>query len=65
MSRFPRAYVNQVKKDDSTMVYVPTETMDIGARRSGLPSSASQGPASIEHVGKSATGSGGDKKGRK
>jgi len=54
--RTPRAYVNDVKKDDATMVYVPFETMGIGARRSAMPKSASEGPKSIEHVGTSAGG---------
>ena len=52
--RMPRPYVNDVKKDDAMMVYVPTETMDIGARRSGLPAAASGGPRSLEHVGSTA-----------
>ena len=59
--KFPKPYINDVKKDDSTMVYPPIETMDIGARRSALPSSASTGPKSLEHVGTSAGGGGGKK----
>lgn len=54
--RTPKPYVNDVSKDDSILVYVPTETMDIGARRSGLPKSASTGPKPIEHVGSTAGG---------
>ena len=60
--KFPKPYINDVKKDDSIMVYPPTETMDIGARRSALPSSASTGPRSLEHVGGSAGSNGASKK---
>ena len=49
--RFPKPYVESVKKDEAIMVYVPTDKMDIGARTSGLPDSASKGPMSLEHVG--------------
>ena len=56
----PKPYQNDVKKDESTMVYVPTDNMDIGARKSGMPKSASAGPKSLEHVGGSA-GRGGKK----
>ena len=59
--KFPKPYINDVKKDDSIMVYPPIETMDIGARRSALPASASTGPKSLEHVGTSAGGGGGKK----
>lgn len=52
--RFPKAYVNDVKKDDSMMVYVQMDKMDIGARESGKPKMASTGPKSLEHVGSSA-----------
>ena len=56
--RFPKAYTSEVKKDESLMIMVPTATMGIGARKSGLPNTVSTGPASIEHVGKSASGKG-------
>jgi hypothetical protein len=56
MSKFPKPYINDVKKDESIMIYVPTETMDIGARKSALPPSASTGPKSLEHVGGSSSG---------
>lgn len=49
--KIPGPYVNDVKKDDSLMQYVPMETMDIGARKSGMPNRASEGPKSLEHVG--------------
>jgi hypothetical protein len=51
--RIPGPYVHDVKVDDGLMVYPPFPTMDIGARKSGLPSEASMGPKSIEHVGDS------------
>lgn len=54
--RFPRAYVNQVKKD-SIMEYVPFDTLDIGARKSGLPKSAKPEKMGIDHVGGTASGS--------
>ena len=52
--RIPKPYINDVSKDDSIMVYVPMDKMDIGARSSGLPKSASTGLKSLEHVGGSA-----------
>ena len=52
--RIPKPYINDVSKDDSIMVYVPMDKMDIGARSSGLPKSASTGPKSLEHFGGSA-----------
>lgn len=56
--RFPRPYVNDAKKDEEIMVYVPFETMGIGARKSGLPNKATDGSQlNIEHVGDS-TGNG-------
>lgn len=64
MSRFPKPYVNDVKRDDSTMVYVPMDTMNIGARNSGLPKNNMNGAKSLEHVGGSA-GSGNSGKGKK
>ena len=54
--RFPKAYTSDVKRDDSLMVYTTFDTMGIGARKSGLPKAASEGPKSIEHVGSSAGG---------
>lgn len=60
--KFPGPYMNSVEKDSSVMEYVPTDTMDIGARKSALPGSKelSGSPArgmSIDHVGGS-TGKG-------
>ena len=49
--KIPGPYQNDVKKDDGLMVYVPMDTTDIGARKSGLPSTASTGPKSLEHTG--------------
>ncbi len=54
--RFPKAYTAEVKRDDNLMEYTTFSTMSIGARKSGLPTAASTGPKSIEHVGKSASG---------
>jgi hypothetical protein len=48
-----------VKKDESVMVYIPTDKMGIGARASGLPSQASDTEKmSLQHVGGSAGMSG-------
>ena len=49
--RFPKAYKDTVKRDDSMMVYTTFDKMGIGARSSGLPKEASAGPKSLEHVG--------------
>lgn len=54
MSNFPKPYVNDVVKNESLMVYVPTDHMGIGARKAALPKAASEGPKSLEHVGGSA-----------
>lgn len=52
----PKPYINDVKQDDSTMVYVYSfDSTGIGARKSGMPSSASMGPKSLEHVGENAS----------
>ena len=54
--KFPGPYINDVKEDESVMEMVPRETMDIGARRSGLPKASDMAgdPArsmTISHVG--------------
>ena len=49
--KIPGPYQNSVKVDDGLMVYPPFEKMDIGARNSGLPGSASAGPKALQHVG--------------
>lgn len=62
--RFPGPFLNDCKKDESVMEYVPTDTLDIGARKSGMPpatgeNSMSGDPArsmNIAHVGNSSTG---------
>jgi hypothetical protein len=54
--RFPKAYTDQVRRDDNLMVYTSMDHMGIGARKSGTPKSASEGPHSLEHVGKNAAG---------
>jgi len=60
--RFPRPYVNEVKRDDSLMEYTKFENNDIGARKAGMPKVISEGPKALEHVGQSASGAGGMKK---
>jgi hypothetical protein len=56
--RFPRAYVNTVKKDPM-MEYVPFDNTEIGARKSGVPKSLSSTDKclSLDHVGGTASGS--------
>lgn len=54
--RFPKAYVNDVKKD-SIMEYVPFESMDIGARPSGQPKTIKHQGMGLDHVGGTASGS--------
>lgn len=49
--KIPGPYMNDVKIDKGLMQYPPFETMDIGARSSGLPGSASNGPKNLQHVG--------------
>jgi hypothetical protein len=51
--KFPRATLNDVppENSDPMIVMVPMSTMDIGARRSGMPNEASTGPKPIVHVG--------------
>lgn len=52
--RFPKAYDASVKRDDKLMQYTTIEHMGIGARKSGTPKAASEGPKSLEHVGSTA-----------
>ena len=56
--KFPKAYTADVKRDDGLLVYTTFPTMGIGARKSGLPNTVSEGPKAIDHVGKSASGKG-------
>lgn len=63
--RIPKPYVNDVKVDEGLMEYVPFPKMDIGARQSGLPNSASTGPKGIDHVGKGDGNRGPGKKDRR
>jgi hypothetical protein len=57
-SKFPGAYQNDTKQDDSTMHYVRDggfENLDIGARKSGMISSV-RNEMGIDHVGNSTPG---------
>jgi hypothetical protein len=56
MSKFPKPYVNNVKKD-SIMQYVPMEKTDIGSRSSGMPKDAKSQGMGLDHVGGTASGS--------
>ena len=56
MSRFPRPYVNNVRKDP-IMEYVPFERTGIGSRSSGLPKDVKADNLNLEHVGGTAGGS--------
>lgn len=54
--RFPKAYVNTVKKDP-IMETVPFDTLSIGARSSGLPKNVKGEKMGLDHVGGTAGGS--------
>lgn len=58
--RFPKPYVNDIPNPEtvSGIEYVPFRQMDIGARKSGMPGSASNGPRKIDHVGTAASAKG-------
>jgi hypothetical protein len=49
--KIPGPYVHDIGVDNGLMEYTQFPTMGIGARNSGLPGSASEGPKSLEHVG--------------
>ena len=52
---FPAPYINDVKEDDSIMIRVGQDKMDIASRSSGLPKEITSGSMNIEHVGSGAT----------
>jgi len=57
--KFPGPYQNDVPTNPETVAgieYVPFRNMDIGARKSGMPAAASNGPKRLDHVGTSASG---------
>lgn len=56
--KFPKPYTNDVPTEgtESCMEYVPFDRLGIGARKSGQPNSASEGPKRLDHVGSSAQG---------
>ena len=54
--RFPAPYINDVKAEDPIMKRVPMDTLDIGARKSGLPKGIADTDAKLEHVGGVASG---------
>lgn len=56
MSKFPGPYLNDTKKDESIMKYVPTDSLGIGARASGMPKKVGSGGMGIDHVGGAAGG---------
>lgn len=51
-------YVNDTRETDPLIMRVPMDTMDIGARPSGLPKVGKNG-MTIQHVGGSTRGTGG------
>jgi hypothetical protein len=53
--KFPSPYLNDVRAEDPIMKRVPMATMDIGARKSGMPSSGPHSEATISHVGDTAS----------
>lgn len=59
--KFPRPYANQVPQENAEpmMEYVNFDSMGIGARKSAMPGGDEvNNLRSLDHVGKSATGSG-------
>jgi len=56
MARFPKPYIQDIPEAGKTpgIIMVPLNYMDLGARKSGMPARASDGPGSIEHVSKDA-----------
>ena len=56
--KFPRAYVDSVPAEGSSniMEYVNFQNLGIGARKSGMPNMASDGPKGLDHVGGNASG---------
>jgi hypothetical protein len=65
MSRFPKAYDNDVPRegDKGLMEYVDFDNLGYGARPSGMPRSVSIGPKPINHTGGNAE-AGGSKRSR-
>ena len=58
--RIPKPYVSDVPMTDGgdagMMQYVSFPNMGIGARKSGMPNMASDGPKGLDHVGGNASG---------
>lgn len=50
-SKFPAAYVNTVKEDDSVVIRVDQNKGEIGSRASGMPGSLDTSGMEIKHVG--------------
>lgn len=50
---FPAPYIQDTKIDDPIMKRIDIDTLEIGARPSGLPKDVKNSTMSIEHVGKS------------
>ena len=53
--KFPGPYLNTTDANDPIMKRVPEDSMDIGARRSGMPKSIGNSNL-LQHVGDVATG---------
>lgn len=49
--KFPGPYVDATRENDPIMKRVPFDTMDIGARSSGMPKSTEARELDIKHVG--------------
>lgn len=52
---FPAPYMNDVREEDSIMVRVNQDKLDIGARSSGMPKDVASSGMNLDHVGKSAS----------
>ena len=53
-TKFPGPYIDECRVDDSIMVRVNIDKMEIGARSSGLPKDIKSSNGTISHVGNSA-----------
>lgn len=52
---FPAPYINDVKEDDSIMIRVNQDKLEIASRSSGLPKDIASSGMNLDHVGSGAT----------
>lgn len=56
--KFPGPYQNSVRENDPIMKRVNQDSLEIGARASGMPKDAKSEGMSLDHVGGGASGNG-------